>query len=469
MRPESLLGILFDFLDEYDNAGPLPADVVLSKFFKRRRYLGSHDRRFLADTVFSWFRYRIRGDTRWRLWAARAGVGASSDRRIGRLGVLLALAADDFLPWSVAELASAARSAAAAAGGGWVDALDRAVGTGAGAVAGSDGSRDADDAAFLSDSDWPDDPLDRLAAELSLPRWIVGRLVACNGIADVRALGEALLKPAPVDLRVSVSRIEREVVRVELERIAKGAVDTTPISPAGLRLNRRIDLKRFFKEHPGWIEVQDEGSQLAAMAVGVVPGDTVIDACAGGGGKMLALADLAGGEAKFHCCEIDVTKLEELLRRAEPLGLKSVTVHSISPSGPLPHTLPRNADIVVVDAPCSGSGSLRRNPDLKERYGEEEAAEFAATQRSVLERFAVRVRPGGCLVYITCSILPDENERVVRRFLEEHPEFDSERPEVAERLPEAAASPEGWLRLDPAVTGTDGFFVARLRRDGGQP
>ena len=184
---------------------------------------------------------------------------------------------------------------------------------------------------------------------------------------------------------------------------------------------------------------------------------------------MLALADLAGGDAKFHCCEIDVTKLEELLRRADPLELKSVTVHSISPTGPLPSTLPRKADLVVIDAPCSGSGSLRRNPYLKERYGEEEVAGFAETQTSILERFATRVRPGGCLVYITCSILPDENERVVRRFLEVHPEFDSERPEVAERIPEAAVSPEGWLRLDPAVTGTDAFFVARLRREGGQP
>ena len=466
MRPESLLGIFFDFLDEYDNAKPLPADVVLSKFFKRRRYLGSHDRRFLADTVFTWFRQGIRGETRWRLWAERVGVKTSPVARVSRLGTLLALAADGLLQWSVVDLASAARSAAAAAGGGWVDALDRA--------ASGDARGEPDparipgdgDTTFLSERDWPTDPLDRLAVELSLPRWIIGRLVACDAVADVHALGTALLKPAPVDLRVSVSRVEREVVRVELEQIAKGTVEPTPISPAGLRLETRIDLKRFLKSRPGWIQVQDEGSQLAAMAVGISPGDTVIDACAGGGGKMLALADLAGGEAKFHCCEIDVTKLEELLRRAEPLDLKSVTVHSISPSGPLPQTLPRNASIVLVDAPCSGSGSLRRNPDLKERYGEEEAAEFAATQLGILQRFATRVGPGGCLVYITCSLLPDENERVVRRFLEEHQEFESERPEVAERLPDAAISPEGWLRLDPSVTGTDGFFVARLRRRG---
>jgi 16S rRNA (cytosine967-C5)-methyltransferase len=200
------------------------------------------------------------------------------------------------------------------------------------------------------------------------------------------------------------------------------------------------------------------------MAARPAPGETVIDACAGGGGKILALADMARGEGTFHACDVDASRLDELVRRAEPLGLRSLTVHAIAPEGELPRKLPRHADLVLVDAPCSGLGSLRRNPDLKQRYGERDVAEFARLQRGILERFAAHVRPGGRLVYVTCSILPDENEAVVGGLLREHRELRPEPPPIAERLPPAALD-GAWLRLGPDTTGTDGFFVACLRRE----
>ncbi len=449
MRSSSLLGIVLDFLDEHGRTSH-PADVALSRFFRKRRYLGSRDRRFVGDAVFAWLRHSIRGEARWRLWREREGLELRADGRVTRLGPLLAIAADGLFPWPLAEVIDAARTYAAAAGGGWVTALDRLA------------------SGFPEDL-WPEDPIERVAVECSLPRWVVERMAGTGAASGdspeaVRRLGLSLLEPAPVDLRVNLSSVEREVARRELESATGKEMAATPISPTGLRLESRVDLKRFLKKWPGWIEVQDEGSQLAAMAAAPQRGETVIDACAGGGGKTLAFADMVGGDATFHCCDIDASKLAELMRRAEPLELRSLTVHPISPAGELPQTLPRQAHLVLVDAPCSGLGSLRRNPDLKLRYGEEDVVEFAARQRDILGRFAPRVRQGGRLVYVTCSILPDENEQIARWFLETHPDFTSERPEIADRLPKEAVTPEGWLRLSPAATGTDAFFVARFRR-----
>ena len=446
MKATSLLGVLLDFLESLDGDHPAPADVRLSRFFRERRFLGSKDRRFVGDGAYAFLRHDLRGQARWRAWCQRTELSPREEGRTLHIGSLLAIAQDGLFPWEATELAETSSTYAAAVGGGWTEVLERIrIGK------------------FLEEDDWPADPLERLAAELSLPVWLARRLVDERGEEEARLLGEALLLPAPVDLRVNVSRIEREVVRSDLESAHGAEVSFTPLSPHGLRIHGRINFRQFLSKNPGWAELQDEGSQIAAIVSGVRPGDTVIDACAGGGGKTLALSDIAGGQGRFHVCDIDVSKLDRLLRRAEPAGLKSLTPHQISPDGDLPSSLPSKADLVVCDVPCSGMGSLRRNPDLKTRYGEDDIAEFAEAQAGILERFSSRVRPGGRLVYITCSLLAQENEDVVEAFAAAHPEYRLAAPVLPEGFPEASRVGK-YLRLDPISSGTDGFFVACFDR-----
>jgi 16S rRNA (cytosine967-C5)-methyltransferase len=449
MRPESLLGILLDLLEEFDKHANQPADVRLRKFFKARRYLGSHDRRFVGDGFFAYLRHEFRARKRWKLWSDRTSCKPPENGRMKHMGTLLAIAADGFFPWSAKEIGDAGATYAAAQGGGWIEIL-----------------RCVRSNEFLTEEDWPGAGIERLACERSLPDWITRRLVATRGEEEAAALAGKLLDGAAVDVRVCLSNVDREVVRKDLETTFNIQVEVTPYSPAGLRIRNRINLRQFLNKHKGWIEVQDEASQIAALACEASPGETIIDACAGAGGKTLAFADLTGGDATLHACDIDAARLSELERRASALELRSLTLHEISedPHQPLPGTLPSKAHLVVVDAPCSGLGSLRRNPDLKMRYDEDDIAKFAETQYEILHRFAGRVRPGGRLVYMTCSILPDENQEVAQRFLEKHPEFKISLPEASARLPKSTIEDNSFLLLDPLRTETDGFFVAMFRK-----
>jgi len=445
MKPVSLLGVLLDLLDEFDKRGQQPADVLQSKFFRRRRFLGSHDRRFIGAGFYSFLRHGIRGRLRWSLWRERGSISVPEQGRMKHMGALLALSEDGLFPWTSRELTDAASTYAAAQGGGWIDVFHRIRGH-----------------EFLSDKDWPREAIDRVACEQSLPHWLASRLIDERGIDQGQELMSSLLKEAPVDLRVHLSRVEREVVRKDLETMFDVPVSTTPHSPAGLRLHNRVNLRQFMNKNPGWIEVQDESSQLATLACQPRAGDTIIEACAGAGGKTLALADLTSGDATLHACDIDGYRLTQLERRARPLELRSLTLHEIGSSGRLPSTLPAQADLVIVDAPCSGLGSMRRNPDLKLKYDAADITKFAETQFDILKRFARRVKPGGRIAYFTCSLLREENQEVTQRFLQDQSDFELVAPSM-DRLPDGALV-DDYLMLDPSSTGTDGFFVAVFRK-----
>jgi 16S rRNA (cytosine967-C5)-methyltransferase len=228
-----------------------------------------------------------------------------------------------------------------------------------------------------------------------------------------------------------------------------------------------LNLGAFLASRKGWLEVQDEGSQLAVLAAEPPPAGTVIDGCAGAGGKTLAILDLreaAGGAGEIHACDILGDKLDELCRRAALREARNLHIHRIAPEGPLPPGLPVQADLVFLDAPCSGTGTLRRSPDLKRRHGPADVTRFAALQASILRRFAPLVRPGGRLVYTTCSLLREENDAVVDLFLKEQPGFTGIGSPWARSHLSAQVQEGGRLRLDPLATGTDGFFVAILER-----
>jgi 16S rRNA (cytosine967-C5)-methyltransferase len=302
------------------------------------------------------------------------------------------------------------------------------------------------------------------------PDWLDGSLARVFG--DERAAeGAALSERAPVDLRVN--SLKTDPVR------ALKALDPLGARPAGvLETALRIDapdpsarsgaveaIPQFSK---GWFEVQDLGSQIAAACAGDVKGKQVLDLCAGGGGKTLALAAEMGNTGQVYAYDSDARRLTDTIRRGDRAGVRNLQVRSPIQPDPL-KGMEGRMDVVFVDAPCSGSGSWRRHPDTKWRLTPETLERRMADQDAVLDLGATFVKPGGRMIYVTCSVLPDEDEDRVGAFLARAPQFAlapaTARPELQDRL-----SAEGYLRLTPRTSSTDGFFVAVLeRRDDRKP
>lgn len=277
-------------------------------------------------------------------------------------------------------------------------------------------------------------------------------------------IAQGLLNAAPLDLRVNLARASRDEA---LARLQAGGVEgsPTPWSPAGIRLAGKPAIQRhaLFKE--GIVEVQDEGSQLLAYLVAPRRGEMVADYCAGAGGKSLALAMLMRGTGRIYAMDVSAKRLAELGPRAARAGVTNV--HTVVLSGDSDARAKRLAgklDRVLVDAPCSGFGTLRRNPDLKWRHDERAIGELAAKQRVILEAASRLVKPGGRLIYATCSILHEENEDVAAGFASGHPEFaelDCGKLLEAQRI---SLDVGHRLRLWPHRHGCDGFFAAAFER-----
>ena len=315
------------------------------------------------------------------------------------------------------------------------------------------------------------DPLDRFSLEASLPRWIAERFVAQLGLDGARALGRTMNERAPLTVRANALQGDREELRARLARERVGA-EPTRFSPWGLVLDGRENAFTLPSFREGRFEMQDEGSQLIALACAARPGFTVVDACAGAGGKALALAAEMHNKGSLHALDSDAERLEEARRRARRAGVHNLRARPIA-AGPEAEAqlqdLAGKADVVLVDAPCSGLGTLRRKPDARWRLGPADPARFAALQRELVRRFAALVRPGGRLVYATCSIGPTENDDVAEFAARElglrpapiAPLLGAERARALELAPEAAR-----LTLLPHRHGTDGFFTAVFERPG---
>ena len=306
----------------------------------------------------------------------------------------------------------------------------------------------------------------------NFPEWLEPMLAAALGdglVAEMRALAQR----APVDLRVNVPRLTRDKAREALSHF--GAVNT-PRSPFGLRIIIGADgrapplaAERTFLK--GLFEVQDEGSQLAAMLSGAAPGEQVLDLCAGAGGKTLAMAALMEGRGQVYAYDGDGRRLAPIFARIERSGARNIQVRSPKGRDGLSDLLGR-CDLVLVDAPCTGTGTWRRHPDAKWRVRPGALEQRVKQQDEVLAQAAPYVKPGGRIAYVTCSLLREENESRVEAFLGAHREF-AEIPVDAvcaaaglRDLAACASSHGAGLRLSPATTGTDGFYIALLRRNG---
>lgn len=308
---------------------------------------------------------------------------------------------------------------------------------------------------------WPKERIARLGIRYSMPDWLV-KLLDETFPDDVEALVEALDARAPLTLRANTLKGDRDSL---IAALAKEGIEAHAgeWSPWAVHLTERVNVfgLEAFKE--GLFEVQDEGSQLIALAADAKPGERVVDACAGGGGKTLALAAMMDNKGRIVACDVTPKRLESVMpraKRAKAFNLETrVVAADASGNKPL-KSLTNRADLVLVDAPCSGMGALRRRPDARWRLTPELIASFPPLQLQILERYAKLVKSGGRLVYATCSILRSENEDVADAFLAAHPEFEAM---PLANLPEATLE-AGRLRLLPSAQGTDGFFAAGFRR-----
>ena len=305
------------------------------------------------------------------------------------------------------------------------------------------------------------------------PQWLDPHLTRVFG--DERAAeGEALARRAPLDLRVNTLAASREELIAKLDHLG---AEPTSWSPWGLRIRLAADAKSpaihaepaFIK---GQIEIQDEGSQLAALLAGAAPGGQVIDLCAGAGGKTLALAATMENHGQIYATDTDKRRLVAIHERLARSGARNVQVRTPKSVGTELADLAGRADLVLIDAPCTGTGTWRRNPDAKWRIRPGALAERIKHQDAALDSAATLVKPGGRIAYVTCSVLTEENGDRIRAFIARHGDFSVEKPaEVITALGERAylfaraalISDEGLL-MTPRRTGTDGFFVSRLKR-----
>ncbi len=274
---------------------------------------------------------------------------------------------------------------------------------------------------------------------------------------DAEALARALDGRAPVDLHVNPRRQGREALRAEL---AAADIDARPIPglPHALRLDRPARLTHLDAFRDGGFEVQDAGSQWVVRATAARPGERVLDLCAGAGGKTLGMLDETAGRVTLTACDLHADRLDRLARRAARHGDRDVELRALDATAALPADMGR-FDRVLIDAPCSGSGTWRRHPEL--RWAHIDWAALTRTQRALIENGARATRPGGWLVYATCSLWREENEDIVEAFLSDHPDWRLEAPAVPD-LP-ADAVERGMVRLRPDRHGCDGFFIACLR------
>jgi 16S rRNA (cytosine967-C5)-methyltransferase len=436
MTPGARLQAAIELLAEI-HGGTAPADRAAAAFFRNRRYIGGKDRRAVLDRAYEVLRRRAALD--WRIEQAVA-AGESPDRERARMIAALA----QLEGWSADRIAGAFD-------GGQYRPARLSEGERALARALQGGSID--------------DPEEPLAVRLEFPAWLEPAFREAFGdrLSDELA---ALMVEAPLDLRVNTLKADRPAAIAALAQDGIAATPT-PLSPLGLRVESRPPLATLPSFTGGLVEVQDEGSQLVGLLTDARPGMRVVDFCAGAGGKTLALAAQMKNKGYLVACDVLRGRVDRAAVRLRRAGVHNVERRGLSSERD--RWVRRHAgrfDRVLVDAPCSGCGTWRRNPDAKWRLTPQGLDELVDLQGRILESAARLVKPGGRLVYATCSLLAVENQGQVDRFLAAASDFAPLPIEivwaeaVGGQCPGAGAS----LSLTTARHGTDGFFIAVMER-----
>ena len=434
MSPSVRLQATLDLLSDLEDS-TRPADAVTSAFFRSRRHLDDKDRGEILELLFSLLRHQAR--LGW--WLDRQGQAATPRTRLLAWLVL----AERRKPSDVARLFSGARNAPSR--------LTEAEGR---LVASLQGHT----------PEHPDMPED---VRLECPPWAAAMLRQRFGPAFESEMSAALTPP-PLDLRVNTIKATRELMLRRLSDIGLPA-EAAPLSPFGIRLWKRMSLGELPGLKTGEVEIQDEGSQLVALLVDARPGHRVADFCAGAGGKTLAIAAQMNNKGHIVACDVSEGRLKRCAERLRRAGLHNGETRVLtSETDRWVKRKKGSFDRVLVDAPCSGTGTWRRNPDARWRDPDLGLDALMALQARILVSAARLVKPGGRLVYATCSVLPGENEQQVQAFLAASPDFRL--VPLAEAAPQMAIAGQGeYLSLTPAQHDTDGFFAAVLERGAAAP
>ncbi|AQS59053.1 16S rRNA (cytosine(967)-C(5))-methyltransferase RsmB [Desulforamulus ferrireducens] len=317
--------------------------------------------------------------------------------------------------------------------------------------------------------DYPDpqeDPVDYIALKYSHPTWLVERWLKEFGFEETVALCQANNRPAPNTVRTNTLKITREALIKRLQEEAVEARETKYV-PEGLNLNNFLSYRSLSSFQEGLYQVQDESSMLVAHVLNPATGSRVLDVASAPGGKTTHVAQLMRDTGEIIACDLYAHKLDLIMDNCRRLGITSIRAE-VADARELYKTYQGWADYVLVDAPCSGLGVLRRRPDARWRKDPSQLPGIVRLQKEILQSAAKCLRPGGVLVYSTCTITPEENLGVVQDFLAEHPEFSlgDLRQLLPPGLDQEATAEKGYLQLLPHVHGMDGFFIARLRKKG---
>lgn len=446
METRSLLGHLIE-LGSSLHSTRTPADRIVKEFFRTRHYLGARDRRFISERFYGMLRHERLLQA--YLDSAGDAYPAQSSNPVQRFVALY--------------VAYAVRVIGEEAGQVLSDIL----------VVQHYLAPEFDISTFVDVLRRCPDPASaehsavrRIAVSHSFPDFVVEEWVRRFGVSGAENLCRSLNQPAPTTIRVNILKTTLEECHSALKR-ERIEARRTRLSPSGLLLEKRMNAQALQSFRDGWFEVQDEGSQLIALIVDPQEGETVVDACAGGGGKSLHLAALMNNAGALFSVDVDDDRLRRFRERAGRAGVTIARTCHARRDASLLLEREERTDRVLVDAPCTGLGTARRNPWLKLRLTEQEADRLVQLQRSILERYARLVKPGGRLVYATCTLLERENEEAIAWFLSTHAEFSLlSIPELlrATGIPYTSSSP--FLQLLPSETTTDGFFAAALVRQG---
>lgn len=419
MTPAARIQATFELLQEINDT-PRPADALVSAYFRARRFIGSHDRAALSTRIYALLRHKAR--LSW--WLAKHAVASTPRTQL----LTWLLLGEQLKLKSVDELCSGGKFAPPPLSEDERSYLRKIEG------------------GTVTHPEMPEEVV------VECPPQILAALKARFGKNFMREMA-AMLEPAPLDLRVNTLKATREEIFASLRQSGFN-IEVCPLSPWGLRLYDRPSLNALPMLKDGLVDIQDEGSQLVALALDAKPGERVVDFCAGAGGKTLAIGAMMENKGRIVACDVMERRLKSSTERFRKAGLHNIEIRPLTNErDPWVKKHKGSFDRVLTDAPCTGTGTWRRNPDTRWHQLGPDLETLVKLQAEILDSAARLVKAGGRLVYATCSLLKDENETQIERFLATHPDFT---------LIPCGIEGAPYLSLTPAQHGTDGFFAAAM-------
>ena len=442
-RINASIELFAECFGEWEKPRPLPSDIVINRYFTARRYIGSKDRGAIA--AFCYLMIRNFATLNWHIIrhcepaSLKPEIASAKPRNDGNTARLIAIAATALINKKTL-----------------VDLHN--IFNGEKFFPYKMGYQEVEFAKSVIGKELLDDLMPDWV-RYNYPEWLV------PDSDDWREEMTALNQEAPVDLRVNTLHATREELIEELTKEGF-EVEATPISPIGVRMQTRAPVFTSDCFKKGWFEMQDEGSQIASLLLDAKAGEKVIDFCAGAGGKTLALAASMKNKGRILAWDTSEKRLKQMSERLKRAKVDNVQLHVLeSEKDPFIKRHKDSADKVLIDAPCSGSGTWRRNPDLKWRFRPQDLEEITVIQQRILDSAHRLVKVGGYLLYVTCSILESENESQIEKFLAEKTNFRvATKDNLCSNSFYQIMNREGFLKLTPYKNGTDGFFASLLQR-----